>query len=62
MLRRIFGPKREEVTGEWRRLHYEELYELYTSPYIIRVIKYETRMGWARSMHGGEKKCMQGFG
>jgi hypothetical protein len=39
VLRRIFGPKRDEVTGEWRRLHNEELYALYSSPNIIRVIK-----------------------
>jgi hypothetical protein len=39
MLRRIFGPKRDEVTGEWRRLHNKELYALYSSPNIIRVIK-----------------------
>jgi hypothetical protein len=39
MLRRIFGPKRDEVTGEWRRLHNKELYALYSSPDIIRVIK-----------------------
>jgi hypothetical protein len=39
VLRRIFGPKRDEVTGEWRRLHYKELYALYSSPNIIRVIK-----------------------
>jgi hypothetical protein len=38
VLRRIFGPKREEVTGGWRRLHNEELHNLYTSPNIIRVI------------------------
>jgi hypothetical protein len=36
---RIFGPKREEVAGGWRRLHNEELHNLYTSPYIVRVIK-----------------------
>jgi hypothetical protein len=36
---RIFGPKRDEVTGDWRRLHNEELYALYSSPNIIRVIK-----------------------
>jgi hypothetical protein len=39
VLRRIFGPQRDEVTGEWRRLHNEELYALYSSPNIIRVIK-----------------------
>jgi hypothetical protein len=39
VLRRIFGPKEEEVAGGWRRLHNEELHNLYTSPNIIRVIK-----------------------
>jgi hypothetical protein len=39
MLRRIFGPKREEVVGGWRRLHNVELHKLYTSPDIIHVIK-----------------------
>jgi hypothetical protein len=39
VLRRIFGPKRDEVTGEWRRLHNKELYALYSSPNIIRVMK-----------------------
>jgi hypothetical protein len=46
VLRRIFGPKRDEVTGEWRRLHNEELNDLYSSPNIIRVIK-SKRMRWA---------------
>jgi hypothetical protein len=39
VLRRIFGPKRDEVTGEWRKLHNEELRDLYSSPSIIRKIK-----------------------
>jgi hypothetical protein len=45
VLRRIFGPKRDELTGEWRRLHNEELNDLYSSPNIIRVIK-SRRMCW----------------
>jgi hypothetical protein len=39
VLRRIFGPKRDELTGEWRRLHNEELNDLYSSPNIFQVIK-----------------------
>jgi hypothetical protein len=39
VLRRIFGPQRDEVTGEWRKLHNEELLELYSSPGIVRMIK-----------------------
>jgi hypothetical protein len=39
VLRRIFGPKRDEVTGEWRKLHNEELRDLYSSPSLIRIIK-----------------------
>ena len=46
VLRRIFGPRRDEVTGEWRRLHNEEPNDLYSSPNIVRVIK-SRRMGWA---------------
>ena len=46
MLRRKFGPRRDEVTGEWRRPHNEELNDLYSSPNIVRVIK-SRRMRWA---------------
>jgi hypothetical protein len=53
VLRRIFGPKKGEVTGEWRRLHNKELYALYSSPNIIRVIK-SRRLRWAE--HVG---CME---
>ena len=56
VLKRIFGPKRDEVTGEWRRLHNEELNDLYCSPSVIWVIK-SRRMRW-----GGEERCMQGLG
>jgi hypothetical protein len=46
VLRRIFGSKRDEVTGRWRKLHNEELRDLYSSPSIIRIIK-SRRMRWA---------------
>jgi hypothetical protein len=46
VLRRIFGPKRDEVTGGWRKLHNEELHRLYSSPSIVRVIKAK-KMRWA---------------
>jgi len=45
MLRRIFGPQRDQITGEWRKLHKEELNYLYSSPNIIRMIK-SIRMRW----------------
>jgi hypothetical protein len=43
VFRRIFGPKRDEVTGGWRKLHNEELHNLYSSPCIIRVVKWESQ-------------------
>jgi hypothetical protein len=46
LLRRIFGPKRDEVTGKWRKLNNKELYDLYSSPSIIRIVK-SRRMRWA---------------
>jgi hypothetical protein len=53
VLRRIFGLKREEVVGGWRRMHNEELYNLYTSPHIIRIINLR-RMRWT-----GHVACME---
>jgi hypothetical protein len=55
----LFLPNREEVAGGWRRLHKEELHNLYASPNIIRVIK-SRRMEWAG--HGRDEKCIQNFG
>jgi len=56
VLRRIFGPRRDEVMGEWRRLPNEELNDLYSSPNIVRVIKWR-RMRWAgHVVHMGEER------
>jgi hypothetical protein len=56
VLRRIFGPKRDGVTEEWRKLHNEELHDLYSSPSIIRIIK-SRRMRWAGHVaRMGEKR------
>jgi hypothetical protein len=62
VLRRIFGPKRDEVTGEWRKLHNEELHNLYSSPNIIRQIK-SRRMMWAGHVasRGKMRKVYKGF-
>jgi hypothetical protein len=61
VLRRIFGPKRDEATGEWRRLHNEELNDLYSSPNIIRVIT-SRRMRWAGLVaRMGKKEVHTGF-
>ena len=54
VLRRVFGPKREEVTGEWRKLYNDELNDLYSLPNIVRVVKFETNeMGRACGAYGG---------
>jgi hypothetical protein len=53
VLRRIFGLKRDEVTGEWRKLHNEELRDLYSSPSIIRIIKSRRMMGGTCGTNGG---------
>jgi hypothetical protein len=59
VLRRIFGPKRDEVTREWRKLHNEELRDLYSSSSIIRIIKLR-RMRWAGHVaRMGEKRKHQ---
>jgi hypothetical protein len=55
VLWRILGPKRDEVTGEWRKLHNEELRDLYSSPNIIRIIK-SRRMRWAGYVARMEEK------
>ena len=63
VLRRIFGPRRDEVTGEWRELHNEELNDLYSSAYIIRVIKSRRMRGAGHvARMGGEERRIQGFG
>jgi hypothetical protein len=59
--RRIFGLRRDEVTGEWRKLHSEELYNLYSSPDIIRQVK-ANEVGGACGTHGKGEKSVQGFG
>ena len=61
VLRRIFGTKRDEVTGEWRRLHNEKLYALYSSPNIIRVIKSRSVRGVSHVARMGREEVSTGF-
>ena len=56
---RVFGPKRDEVTGEWRKLHNKELSDLYSLPNIVRVVK-SRRMTFG--VYGGGESCAQGSG
>jgi hypothetical protein len=61
VLRRIFGPKRVEATGEWRRLHNEELNDMYSSANIIRLIK-SRRLRWAGHVARMGKEGCRDFG
>jgi len=59
----IFGPNRDEVKGEWRKLHGEELYDVQSSPSIIRVVKLRrTERGWTCRAYGERESCIQCFG
>jgi hypothetical protein len=61
VLRRIFGPKRDEVTGEWGRLRNKELYSMYSLPNIIQVIK-SRKLSWAGHAAGiTERQCAYRF-
>jgi hypothetical protein len=63
VLRKIFGPKRDTVTGNWRRQHNEELHDLYFSPNIFRVIRSrKIRQAWLVTHIEGEEGFIQGFG
>jgi hypothetical protein len=58
---KILGPKRDEVIGEWKKLHNGKLHNLYSSPDIIRMIK-SRRIRWARHVaRGVDDKCLQNF-
>ena len=61
VLRGIFGPKRDEVTEEWRQLHNEELNDLYCSANIVPVIQLR-RMRWTGHVASMRERCIQGFG
>jgi hypothetical protein len=63
MLKRIFGPKRDEVTGVWRKLHNEELHNMYSSPSIIRMIKSRRmRLAGHVTRMGEKEKCIYDIG
>ena len=61
LLRKIFGPKRDEATGEWRKLHNDELYDVYSSSNIFRVIKSRI-LRWAGHVARMGERRVQGFG
>ena len=58
ILRKISGAKKDEITGEWRKLHNAELYALYSSPNIIRSLKLRRQIGRTHSMYGAVQKCI----
>jgi hypothetical protein len=60
-LRRIFGPKRDEVRGEWRRVHYKEVYALYSTKYYSGDQVKKTEICRTCCMYGGEERCIRGF-
>jgi hypothetical protein len=60
VLRKTFGPKMDNVAGEWRRLHKEELYDLQSSSNIIKLIK-KNEISSTCSMYEGGERCIQGF-
>jgi len=60
-LRRIFGPKRDEVTGEWRKLHNEEIDDLYCSPNFVRVIKSRRMRGAGHVARFGKERVHTGI-
>jgi hypothetical protein len=62
VLRKIFGPKRDEVTGELWRLHSDELYDLYYPPSIFRVVKTRRMKCDEHKEDMGKQRCIQGFG
>jgi len=62
VLRRIFMDKRDEVTGEWRKLHNEELHGVYSSRNITRVIKSRMRRVGHVARMGGDESCLQAYG
>jgi hypothetical protein len=63
VLRKIFGPKRDKLRGEWIKLHHEQLNDLYSSSNIFRVNK-SRRIRWAEHvvMYGGQERCIRDFG
>jgi hypothetical protein len=62
VIRRIFGPKRDEVTGEWRKFHNEDLHILYSAPHIFRQIKSrKNEVGGTCGTHGRGEESVQSF-